>query len=275
MMSEEQEVAANELSDFHSGFGGTNVPLSDEIDTASNETETQADDPVPEYVQITRQQFEDMQTRLGKIDDLQTAYAKTSGSIGNLNQIIERLQAATPKGQKVEFTADDVADLTSEFGDELGAAQLKVLQKISGKLNGTGAAFDPAQVDSVVQARIAESSKGLREEVSTAIRQEMLSDLHPDWTTVRGTPEFLAWKDKLPSDAKNTLNTTNSVSYLAGKLTEFKDSLKKQKSATDKGNLRQKVMASAVQPTGDGGHAQAKSADDDFHSGFNKIAGKR
>lgn len=271
MSESQQDVAEEEVDAFHSGFSGTNEPLDEPIDESGDAHELEHEEVAPEYMQITRQQFDDLQSRMGEIDHLKTAYAKTSGSIGNMNQILERLQAETPKGESVEFTADDVSDLTDEFGDEMGAAQLKVLQKIAGKLHGTGPAFDPAQFDT----RLEETSTSIRSSVKTEILQDMLTDAHPDWVTVRETPEFGTWKESLSESDRNALDTSNSVGYISGRLTEFKDSLKKKEAVSAKGNNRREVMQAAVQPRGDGRHAQTKSATDDFHSGFNKIAGKR
>lgn len=276
---EEQEAIAA----FKSGYSGTNEPLEDQAeDEHADTSHAEPVDVPPEYVQMTKQQFDDMQNRLGEIDNLKTAHAKTSGSIGTLNQVIEQLRATTAPGKAVDLSADVVDGLKDQFGDELSGAVLDVLRKAAPALRGTGTAFDPASLD----AKFAETSTRIRSSVKTEILQDMLTDAHPDWVTVRDTQEFKDWKTKLPENVRKTLDTTNSVAYLSGKLTEFKGSLKKkqdaatsganrQQQAAARGDARRQTMQAAVQPRSDGGNPPAKNANDDFHDGFNKIAGKR
>lgn len=277
-IQKQEEQAA--LDEFHSGFGGqTNEPdTQNTSDDLPVETQAETEPPAPEFVQLTKQQFDDMQSRLNEIDDLKKAYAKTSGNLGSLNQVIERIQANTPKGHAVEFTEDDVADLTAEFGEELGAAQLKVLKKISSKLHGTGSQFDPSELEARMQSKLMEALSKKDDEQRESGR-ETLSEIHPDLPEIELSDDFIKWKEALPIEDRIELNNSMSVRYVAGKIAEYKTFLKeKQNQAANtekqsaekeaKAESRRAIVSAAVQPKGDGGHAEPKTANDDFHAGF-------
>ena len=268
---EEQQAA---LDAFKAGFDGTETPPEND--------EHESDGAAPEYIQVTKQDWEDTKARLIEIDNLKTAHAKTSGSIGTLNQVIEQLKSQTKAGAPVELTDDIVDGLKSEFGDELSAAMLGVLKKAAPAMRGNGTAFDPIQIRKEAKAE-AEATYSARR---IAELQQELTEEHPDWATVRGTQEFKDWQASLKEDERTRLNTSNSVTYLSRKLSEFKDSQKKKQQtavadaekkriAETKGNARRQAMQDAVQPKGDGGHAPAKTEVDDFHAGFYGKNGKK
>ena len=259
-MSESQEDL-QALEEFKAGFSGeTNEPSHEE----SAEVENVPEVVEPEYVQLTKEQFDNMQNRLGEIDHLKTAHAKTSGSIGTLNQVIEQLRSSTKQGAAVELSDDVVDGLKEEFGNELSGAVLAALKKAAPALRGTGTAqsYDPAQMEAQMDAKY--SAKRLAE------AQQELTEEHPDWTTVRDTKEFKDWRASLNANEQTRIDTTNSVSYLSKKLTEFKDSLKKQPPKVSKPNMRQAIVQAAVQPKGNGGREAPKTDVSDFHKGFYK-----
>lgn len=266
-MSNELKAAEEQAAlEFKAGFEGDKAIETNEPSIAS--TQDEPVEPVvaaPEYVQLTKEQFDNMQSRLGEIDNLKTGLGKASGSIGTLNQVIEQLKSSTKAGSPVELTDDVVDGLKSEFGDELGGAVLAALKKAAPALRGTGQAIDPLKIrqDAKAEAEATYTAK------RTAELQQELTEEHPDWATVRNTKEFQEWRAKLNKPEQDRLNTTNSVTYLSKKLTEFKDSLKKQASQP-KPNQRQAIVNAAVQPRGDGGSLPTKTANDDFHAGFYK-----
>lgn len=225
----------------------------------------------PEYVQITKQEWNDVLSRATAIDEIKAESKKQHdtafGKIGGLQQTLDRLQSQTQAGKPVEITEEDVADLAAEYPD-LGALHLKVLQKVAAKMRGTGAAFDSNQMNDLVSQRVTAALEADRQQRAI----EALTEAHEDWQTVQGTPEFKAWKEANAATLKDSkgmpIDDSWDTKFIAKQLTVFKDS-RKPAVATTAPAPKSKRFQEAITPRGTGGLTPGPNPDDEFNAGFN------
>jgi hypothetical protein len=166
---------------------------------------------------------------------------KLHGEIGNINRTLKQLQAA-PKVEAApvedELTAALKAAEESEF-PELTAPLVKAMRAMLAKQDSTKQ--DPANIDEHVTKAVSK----IRERDAI----EALAEEHPDFETVRETPEFKAWEKTKAPEFQQRLRTTWNAAVVAKGLTEFKDSLKAKQKKQDR------LAAAVVTP---GASQQAK-----------------
>lgn len=258
-----------------------------EEDIAANQAANTSDDQTttpeiaevvepPKLAQITEDQYQDLLKTATAIDEIKADHKKqldtAFGKIGGIQQLVTQLQSSTQAGKPVELTDEDVADMTAEY-PELGALQLKVLQKVVGKLRGTGS-IDPAMVDQRVQERINPEIEKIKDEVRREYANKFtdfeLKSYHRDWNAVVKSPEFKTWMDKLPEAERTTLMNSEDASVVAQTIDKFKASTKPVKAPIKEISSRQKQLAAAAAtPRSTGGHAAAGSSpEDEMTSGY-------
>ncbi len=265
------EVEMENDDDFNAGFSAepTVTPVrSEPIEEVAQVTESPVVEPDPanEFVQLTRGDLDDLRRKAAVAEELKASQAqaldKVFGKIGGLERVLQQYQSETASGKPVEITEEDVAEISQEF-PELGASTLKVLQKVAGKLKGTGGiqqtAFDPKQFDEVINKRVGE----VRQEIERATELKLLDRQHKDWRDVVQQSEFNEWLKGKPADFQDRINNTWDSSFVADALDEFKDTRKKAESTK-----RQSRIEAAVTPKTMGGVAPGATEDDDFMSGF-------
>lgn len=264
--------AGSNDDDFEAGFNAappspTTTPESKQEQVAEP-AQAAAEQPAPKLAQITEEQYQDLLKRATAIDEIKADSKKrfddVFGKVGGMQQLIQSLQASTQTGQQVSVTKEDFAELVEEGYPDLAELQAAGLNRILAKLNtrGTGGAqpqaFDPKQVEEIVNNRLASER-----EQST---REQLFDMHEDWEQVRATPEYEVWvKENKIAERKDRAGATYEESwnptFIGNLITEFKAT---KKAAT----TRQNRLEAAITPQGSGGHAPAKTDDDDFEAGF-------
>ncbi len=265
------EVEMENDDDFNAGFSAepTVTPVRNEqSEEVAQVTESPVvePDPATEFVQLTRGDLDDLRRKAAVAEELKASQAqaldKVFGKIGGLERVLQQYQSETASGKPVEITEEDVAEISQEF-PELGASTLKVLQKVAGKLKGTGGiqqpAFDPKQFDDEVGKRVAVA----RQEIEHAMEIKLLTSRHDDWEKVAHSPEFNDWLKGQPNNVQDRVNHTWDSLYVAKVMDEFKDYRKKAES-----NKRQSRIDAAVTPKTMGGVAPGATEDDDFMSGF-------
>lgn len=284
-----EETAALDAA-FEAGFSGapTETPETESKESSETKQEDQKEQQQekqaePEHVQITRQEWDALQSKLSEIDTLRSSNDKAFGKIGGIERIIQQFQQQTPSGQQVEITDDDLKELSAEY-PELAQGMLKSLQKIAGKLKGTGGAapIDPSEIEKIVDARTAAK---MRPDEQSEL--EVLHELHPDWHQTiwkdqqAGVkqPEFAEWLNTLPKSIARKFENSMDGEYIASKLSQFKAwsaekkaaaakaEADKQQSSKTKTNTR---MAAAVQPRSGGAtKTQAATTEDEgLNAGF-------
>ena len=290
-MSENAEAVEQEgQADFLAGFDGpTETPPGSE-DKEPSETPPAEEAPAPEYVQITKDQLEDITSRLNAAvgrPDLDKAF----GKIGEFERRLKDLQQQTPAG--VDVTDEDFAELCAEY-EHLGPLVKNVIQSVVGKLRGTGAPkFDPESVKPMLDQHLASRTQAEQESAVQALTED-----HPDWrdqmyakaedgtilTNADGSPkyslEFAAWLEKQPPRFQRRLEGTWDAYFIGDAIEKFQKD--KEAQATEPNpqpqankvrETRQQRVEAAITPKGAGGNPPpSKPGDDDFTAGFNAVS---
>jgi len=274
VMDEAAESAA-----FDEGYAGTLAPPSTETTPPVVETTPEVVvtpvEPAPDYVQITKAEWTKMLADTGSVTEIKQEIAKrfdtTFGKMGSLEHTLTQLQHATPIGQPITVSEEDLAELKADGFPDLTASLAKGLTRVLSKFKGTGAPAPidlTAQVEPLVQQRI--QSAHAEWEAKLAI--ERLTDLHPDWREIAGPKDsqtdYRTWLATQPDGA--TVLESSNPREVAKSLTRFIES-KKVPEPTPKPTGRSQRLAEAVPARGGSGAAPvhaALSEDDEFEKGF-------
>lgn len=282
------EVEAKAEAAFGAGFDDTPpAPAAKVVETPVAEPAKPAavaPAPVPEkpqYVRLTKQEWDNAKASVLKVSSLESQLAKLTGSIPKAEQIVQQaiaaIQAQTPAGQAVEVTDDDVAEIVADFPD-LGGSVKKALQKVAGKLRGTGAAQSPTQpVD--IGAEV--------EKVLTGREKQALEENHPTWRDIVGavnvsagdqipeTNPFRQWLATQSADYQKKINDTNSPAVVQNAIERFLAAKPAQAPPSpkppDRGAARRAVIEDAITPRADGNPPplnSPQSAEEAFATGF-------
>jgi hypothetical protein len=276
----EAELDAIKTAAFGDGFKGesTETPTEPEPEPVAAAPATPVAEPVPEpvtpkYAQITEDQLADllkMQGKMGKLDE-------GFGTLGNLKQRLEQIQAQTTDGKAIEVTDEDMADLKAEF-PEFADLTKKVLAKVMGKFKGTGQA---APVDT--EALIAQAETRAETRILKNIQREAGEDLevdHPNWRKLvwgdqdDGKTEFkdvktpfTAWLATQPEPVQHRLRNSNNADFLSKQLTRFKTETAAKPAPAPKPNERTARLTASVAPKGVA-PAGSPPEENSFGSGF-------
>lgn len=248
MTASVQEQAQTDADEMASALAGYNargdLPPAEEPETSTPDVAVEETDiPDAEDVPAEPTVAEKLEALKAEVKAMKEsgdpeAVRRLHGEIGNINRTIKQLQAS-PKTEAAPAT-DEVAEalasaetFATEY-PEIGAPVVRALKAIAAKTAQTTAPELP-DIDSVVSQKV------------LALRQqdaiEALTEEHPDFETVRETPEFKAWLSGKSPEYQERLNTTWNPAVVSRGITEFKDSLKdKQK--------KQNRLVAAVTPQG-------------------------
>lgn len=187
------------------------------------------------------------------------AVRRMHGEIGNINRTLKALQSPA----KAEAAPAD---------DELAAALKSAEAAAEEYPEVVGPLVKALKASIARQPAVQAQPEDIDERVTTAVSRiretdarEALMEEHPDFMTVRETPEYKTWlASKTPEFQERFLNTWNPAVVAKG-LTEFKDSLKKREQ-------KQTRLAAAVTPQGVPQKAGQSTLPDDagFSVGYNK-----
>lgn len=229
--------------------------------------------PQPEYVRLTKEQFDRLDSAAAKTANYESQFSKVFGTMGEMQQTVRKLQTATPAGQPVTLPADVVAEMEADFPELAGHVKTALEKTLKG-MRGTGGApapvFDKDEMQRLVRAEAVKNET------------EALEDSHPDWRDIVGAVDsegkanpahpFRIWLAKQPADYQFKVNSTNSATIISRAIDKFKASQAappKPKVPTPKIVARQDRIRGAVQPKGDGGQPAPRKTDDDaFAEGF-------
>ncbi len=250
--------------------GATPAPGKEE-GTAPAATDTPAPAAPPEYIQITKSDWESVKSAADKTAGIEGQLAKVFGTVGNVKQIVDQLKAATPAGVAVELPADLVAEMEQEYPEF--AKQLEsVLKKAFKGIRGTGTAAAPD-----TEARDKDWNARLKE-LSLEYQREALDDVHSDWREIIGVSDagpipdtaFRKWLATQPTEYQTKINNTNSSAVLSRAIDKFQAAATPPpKPPAPKNTAQSDRFRNAVQPKGDGGQpGPTKTEDDAFNEGF-------
>lgn len=273
-------------ADFEAGFNaepstGTTTPPADAtqataVDESSNAPAAPAEQPKPEYVQLTKQERDDLMAKAAQLDEYRSEHTKkldqAFGKIGGVQQLVAQLQAATQAGKQVTVSEEDFEELKSEGYEDLAQMTAAGLNRALAKMSlkgteGDAPKFGEEQAKALFTQHGAELRKSLKDEVRQELAEEALTEKHADWKDVLNKPEFAEWsaKNKVADrkDRTGALFADSLIpSFIGDIITDFKASQKQV-------NARKDRLAAAVPPKGTGGHASSTQEEDEFSKGFN------
>jgi len=279
---DQQVEQAND--DFNAGFSGTPTAptetpeIQQEVDQQQaqpepEQTQEQVQEQVqePKYRQITEEEFNKLSSSAAAVEEMRATFGKqvdtAFGKIGGIERFMQQLQQGTQAG--VEISAEDVADLASEYGDELSGAMLKTLQKVASKFKGTGQSIDKSEFEQLAEAKaraIVESQVDVNEELAE------LSRRHPTWADDRNTPEFAEWAETLTPYERKKFTNSKDADYVSGKLSAFYKYRDEKTVASTQADTaaqsRRDRFEQAITPPGDGAAMPETDLDDAFNAGF-------
>jgi hypothetical protein len=181
------------------------------------------------------------------------------GQIGEINRTLKQLQTSKPEAAPVddELTAamKEVDGVAEEY-PEVAGPLVKAIKAL-GTARKQKAEQEPIDIDGRVAARVAE----LRQKEAI----EALAEEHPDYETVRETPEFKTWESTKTPEYQNRLRTTWNPAVVSKGLSEFKESLKTKQKKQDR-------LAAAVVTPGASQQAKPSTLPDEagLWAGYNK-----
>lgn len=243
-------------------------------------TVTAAPPPKPEYVRLTKQDWDNTKAAAGKVSSLESQVAKLTGSIPRAEQIIqqvmEKVQGATPAGVTVEFSDEDFAELAENF-PEVATMTRASLERIFKKANvhGTASAASPAPAVDIGAEVV---------KVLTEREKKALVEAHPTWRDIVGAVDmsagekpsegnpFRQWLAAQPADYQEKINGTDSPAVVQSAIDRFLAVPKTiTPAAPDKAAVRRARIEDAVTPRADGNPPPATrpmSAEEAFGLGF-------
>lgn len=222
----------------------TAIPPAPEDEQAPQEApETAAPaEPPPEYVQITRADFERIQQAASRLPEIEQTFTKRfDTAFGKIGGIERNLQQGgyLPEADLAPFKED-----------------LPELYTVLSKLRA------PADFGTALK----EQTAALRKEIGEELRKEMVATVHPDWAEFTQGEHFAEWVKTKDQTYVDRLNQAWEPGFIASAITEAKQWKPPKARAA-----RTEELEAAIQPRGTGGSAPAgKTAIDYFNEGFNE-----
>lgn len=238
-------------------------------ETPRIEQENQADEaPEIEYAKLTKAEYEDLRSRAAQVDELRATQDKSFGTFGRTIKGIQDTIQGFQSGAQVEISQEDIDALRDDF-PPLAAA----LEKVRNMRALPGASVDSAQIDEMVQQRIAPALTSMEQK----FERRLLAKDHPDWKQIDSDPAFSAWVQAQPDEFKQTLVKASEAydsSVISDVMSAFKASIKQAPPAPSTRTSRQ---AAAVTPRGNGAATTGGSDDpaSEFNAGVNSVLKKR
>lgn len=268
---EQQELDADAA--FDAGFSDEPQTTTPPVVTAEPEqpqepaAEAQAPAPEPEFVQLTKAEYEQFRAGLSSVDEIkaqtQSQFNKAFGTIGGLKQAIDRM---TQSGA-VELSAEDFAELEEDYGADLATKLRTSLQKALGK----GRPIVDAQPEPKQQQAEPETSR--LDAIQAQLIDSRLDEVvDGDWRKEVNTETFKQWMAKQSDDVK-ALGASESARDAAAMLRRYMKDKNQPPPAPPKPSQRQRVLQAAVNPSSRAVPASAPMEDDPFDQGFKAVRG--
>jgi hypothetical protein len=229
--------------------------------------------PPPEYVQITKADWDEMRVAATKTNSHEGQLSKAFGTLGKLQQLVTSLHTQTATGRKVEIPKDAFAAMERDFPELAQQTRAALEAALSGMPGSGGAAAEPDLTG--VEKLMA---------TYTAKREvEALEDAYPEWRKIVGAVDvtreqpdknnpFRKWLGTKDAAYQNRINSSESAQIIgrAIRLFQFETKAGPAKPAPSPRDVaRADRIRGAVQPRGDNaGTPAGKSDDDEFLAGF-------
>jgi len=250
-MSEETEVVQTEAEQLASMMAGYNGTRGDEP-PVEVDTNPSAEMPAIELhepsVSDLAEELKALKAKVSSSHSDPADMRRLHGEIGNINRTLKQLQTPPP-APVIDDSADELDAVAAEF-PELAGPLVKAIK--AARQGAPQEDFD---------ARVTAMVKEIRQ--TDAI--ESLSEEHPDYQTVRETPEYAKWLSSKTPAFQERFTTTWNPDVVARGLTDFKDSLKTRE-------RKQNRLESAVTPQGNSSAAKPSTLPDEagLWAGYNR-----
>lgn len=244
----------------------------------AEEPPKQAEQPVvvapraePKFARITEEDLASLRAAAAKTATMEAQLSKAFGTMGNLKQVVDRLQTQAPAGVNVEIPPDAFAELEQDFPEVAAKIRSGIEKTLKGVKGNTAAAVpDLDAMGSVARAEM------VKREIDT------LDETHPGWRENIGAPQdsahpFRAWLVRQPAEYQKRINSTYS-SAVIGRAIDRYETEKKAAEAPPPGTrptaprivARNDRIRAAVQPRGDGGGMPppSRTENDEFLDGW-------
>jgi len=262
------EASAAELAAFNAGYEDkpqtTETPSTEQVAEPA-QVEPPPTEPAPEYVQLTKQELEDLRSRTAQFAEQATkqqqALDKAFGKIGSVEQDLRSRVTAPVTG---EVSDDDFAAL-KELDPDIARMVAEGLKSASQKLRFQVPEIDPAPIEELIERRVSERLE--KQAIESGVKQ--LNRTHPGWQglvqNADGSvkPDFVAWLDKQDESFRAEVLAFD-MHATSEAIDKFKkDALKAKK------DTRTDRLEEAVTPRGTGGPAQSGNSElDGFRQGY-------
>lgn len=233
----------------------------DDNQTANDGQPAQAQ-AAPEYVQLTKQEVEELRARAALVEELKATQDKSFGTaFGKLGDLERRLKAMG-ESAAIEVDQDEIDALRADGFEPLA----KALEKVRNLKALPGSGVDSAQVEALVQQRVAPALQRME--------LRLLAKDHPDWQQIDKDPAFGQWVTSQGAEFAQSLAKASSEydgQTVSDAMTKFKAHRKAvedaAKKASQQASARQSRFAAAVTPRGSGG-TPASDPNAEFDAGF-------
>jgi len=181
------------------------------------------------------------------------------GKIGEINRDVKRLEelaqsSAQPReAQPIQVTAEMFSNMREEFGEDFANALARDLSQIPFQQQG---GIDQSQIDIILEQRVAQ--------IENNFEMKLVAREHPDWESIAQSQDFTGWKNQLPADIQDRLDTTWDSGFISAAISAYKRDKALYQEQKSKKNQR---LESAVMPKSTGGFDE--NYEDDFEAGFN------
>lgn len=255
--------------DFDTAFDGetTETPSPTE-----SQVEEQTREQAPEYVQVTKTEWEDLKGKAAKVDEIvattQTLKDTAFGRLGRLEARIGEMQTAG-------VTDEDLAELANDYPD---LANLGVFKKLKGTVAAAPGGADPETLEKLVQQRVDPVIQSVDERIERAVETRLLANQYEDWREIVGlTPEgkviqtpYRDWLTKQPTDYQQQVGGSWNHKIVGASIKKFKEEQAKAQAQAQQQTTRQARLAAAVPARGDVAVPSKDGSQDDFEAGFNE-----
>lgn len=174
-------------------------------------------------------ELRDLKARVTASQGEADSVRRLHGEIGNINRTLLKLQTPAPAPDEGDAALDAIGEGYPELAALVTAAKNSRLAQLS----------QAPEDDGTRKAARQAERRSEREEDA----MELLSEEHPDYMTVRETPEYKAWLRGKSAEFQTRFASTWNPAIVSRGLDEFKDSLKKRE-------VKQTRLAGAITPQG-------------------------
>lgn len=211
-----------------------------------------------------------LKSQVSELNATPGAVRKIYGELGNIQRTLKQLQeqpkttAGTPSAEVKEAIAS--AEKVAKEFPELAGPLVAALKLLSTPQQVT-ASSPPIDVDLAVQEGI---SRVRKTDAIEALRFD-----HPDYVTVRSTPEYKAWLESKDAAFRETFTKTWNANIVSKGLTEFKAWRTAQAQAAKA--VKTKRLEDAITPKGEGAPTVTSKLPDSagLMNGYNRVKKSR